>query len=285
MSKQKDKELVSEAEKFLQGLLDNNKITLPLLQELSKKLQKANTPNNKKKEESKTELLNYIENKIEIKEYLEKDESHYGILSKAAQKILSKSQAQEPKEQSEKQKEPKGLFKVEKKNLIEIFNKSGENYFQENQDSLYVYIEYLCSEEEPQDPHNLPFFTFSFYPKEKKINLYMKCKDNMNLSFAQVDYLLNSNKEIFLNIDYYSLFQNHEIKSTRTYKGNCMDLSQFEKIIKENPIIKNNELNIKYIENDYQKFQKEFKEYCDCLKGKINKVVTNNKDFFNGLFI
>ena len=113
----------------------------------------------------------------------------------------------------------------------------------------------------------------------------MKCNTKMDLTFSQVDYLCNTAKEIFLNIDYYSLMENCEIGKSREYKGNSIDMGKFEKLIKENPIIKGNEINMIFVGNDFGKFKKEFKDYCDGLKDKIKSVATNNKDFFNEMVI
>ena len=125
----------------------------------------------------------------------------------------------------------------------------------------------------------------TYFPKEKKINVYLKCNTKMDLTFSQVDYLCNTAKEIFLNIDYYSLMENCGIEKSREYKGNSIDMGKFEKLIKENPIIKGNEINMIFVGNDFGKFKKEFKDYCDGLKDKIKSVATNNKDFFNEMVI
>ena len=58
-------------------------------------------------------------------------------------------------------------------------------------------------------------------------------------------------------------------------------MAQFEKIIKKIPIIEKNSLKIILVGNDYEKYKKEFKEYCISLKDKVKSVITNNKDFFN----
>lgn len=283
MDKQKEKSLVTEAETFLNQLIENNKITIPQIQTLLKKLQKVISPNNKKIEESKKDLSEFIKDKNEIKEFLEKNDSNYSILSKAAQKVSSKSQPQQDNPDKAESRKTQTLYKFLKKDLIEAFNKEGEKYFKDNLDNLFVYFENISKDK--LELNNVPLFTLTYFPKEKKINIYLKCNQKMDLAFSQVDYLCNSAKEIFLNIDYYSLMGNCDVEKSREYKGNSIDMAQFEKLIKENPLIKGNEINIIFVGNEFEKFKKEFKDYCDSLKDKIKSVATNNKDFFNEIVI
>lgn len=283
MDKQKEKSLVAEAETFLNQLIESNKITIPQMQTLLKKLQKVTNLNNKKIEEDKKDLSEFIKDKNEIKEFLEKDDSNYLILSKAAQKVTSKSQPQQENTGKAAPKKTQNLYKFIKKDLIEAFNKEGEKYFKDNLDNLFVYFENLSKDK--LELNNVPLFTMTYFPKEKKINFYLKCNKKMDLNFSQVDYLCNTSKEIFLNIDYYSLMENCEIEKSREYKGNSIDMTQFEKLIKENPIIKGNDINIIFVGNDFAKFKNSFKDYCDSLKDKIKSVATNNKDFFNEIVI
>jgi hypothetical protein len=274
-----DKAQVAEAESFLQKLLDENRLTLPQVQELFKKLQKASTnANSKKIADFKKDLSDFIQDKPEIKEYLEKSESNQSILIKAAQKISSKSQpkpTQENAQNSNQTKTKKSAYKVEKKNLIQIFNKEVEKNV--NPDNLYVYFEMLSNNK--IDEKEVPFFTMIFLPKEKKITVYLKTKEKMNLSFAQVDYLSNEN-QLFLDIDYFSMLENCELDKSREYKENCINLAQFEQYIKGIPLLKDNDTKITVVDNNYEKLKKEFKEYCESVKEKIKSVVTNNKDFF-----
>jgi hypothetical protein len=274
-----DKTQVAEAESFLQKLLDENRLTLPQVQELFKKLQKASTnANSKKIADFKKDLSDFIQDKPEIKEYLEKSESNQSILIKAAQKISSKSQpkpTQENAQNSNQTKTKKSAYKVEKKNLIQIFNKEVEKNV--NPDNLYVYFEMLSNNK--IDEKEVPFFTMIFLPKEKKITVYLKTKEKMNLSFAQVDYLSNEN-QLFLDIDYFSMLENCELDKSREYKENCINLAQFEQYIKGIPLLKDNDTKITVVDNNYEKLKKEFKEYCESVKDKIKSVVTNNKDFF-----
>lgn len=274
-----DKAQVAEAESFLQKLLDENRLTLPQVQELLKKLQKASTnANSKKIADFKKDLSDFIQDKPEIKEYLEKSESNQSILIKAAQKISSKSQpkpTQENAQNSNQTKTKKSAYKVEKKNLIQIFNKEVEKNV--NPDNLYVYFEMLSNNK--IDEKEVPFFTMIFLPKEKKITVYLKTKEKMNLSFAQVDYLSNEN-QLFLDIDYFSMLENCELDKSREYKENCINLAQFEQYIKGIPLLKDNDTKITVVDNNYEKLKKEFKEYCESVKEKIKSVVTNNKDFF-----
>lgn len=283
MDKQKEKSLVTEAETFLNQLIENNKITIPQIQTLLKKLQKVISPNNKKIEESKKDLSEFIKDKNEIKEFLEKNDSNYSILSKAAQKVSSKSQPQQDNPDKAESRKTQTLYKFLKKDLIEAFNKEGEKYFKDNLDNLFVYFENISKDK--LELNNVPLFTLTYFPKEKKINIYLKCNQKMDLAFSQVDYLCNSAKEIFLNIDYYSLMGNCDVEKSREYKGNSIDMAQFEKLIKENPLLKGNEINIIFVGNEFEKFKKEFKDYCDSLKDKIKSVATNNKDFFNEIVI
>jgi hypothetical protein len=273
-----DKTQVAEAESFLQKLLDENRLTLPQVQELFKKLQKASTnANSKKIADFKKDLSDFIQDKPEIKEYLEKSESNQSILIKAAQKISSKSQpkpTQENAQNSNQTKTKKSAYKVEKKNLIQIFNKEVEKNV--NPDNLYVYFEMLSNNK--IDEKEVPFFTMIFLPKEKKITVYLKTKEKMNLSFAQVDYLSNEN-QLFLDIDYFSMLENCELDKSREYKENCINLAQFEQYIKGIPLLKDNDTKITVVDNNYEKLKKEFKEYCESVKDKINSVVTNNKGF------
>ena len=282
MDKQKEKELVSESEKFLVQLLEEKKLSLPQLQQLSKKLQKVNSANSKKMAENKKELSDFISYKIELKEYLEKEEQNKVILAKAAQKVLSKSQPKPTQNDTEKTPQPvqNSIFKVEKKNLIEIFQKQE---FKNNLDNLYIYFEMLYKEK--INSNDVPFFSMIFFPKEKKINFYLKNKDKMNLSFSQVDYLCNSGNDLFLDIDYYSMFENCELDKAREYKENCIDMDKFEKYIKEIEIFKGNEMKIIYVNNDFDSFKKEFKECCETFKDKVKSIITNNKDFFNQIFV
>ena len=283
MDKQKEKTLVAEAEKFLQELLDTNKLTFAQLQELSKKLQKVNSNNNKKMEENKKELSAFVSDKPELKDYLEKDEQNKVILAKAAQKILSKAQPKPTQDDTPKKdntKVPKGLFKVEKGNLIELFKKEE---FKKNVDNLYAYFETLSKEK--ADVNEVPFFSMIFFPKDKIVYFYLKNKDIMNLSFSQVDYLCTPGNELFLDIDYFSMLENCELEKTRKYKENCIDMAKLEKKIKEIPIFKENEIKIMYVNDDFNELKKNLKPCCEGLKDKIKSVITNNKDYFNGIFV
>ena len=105
-----DKTQLVEAEKLLQKLLDELSLTIPQIEELLKKLQKANSANIKKIEEAKKDLLDYIENKGEIKEFLEKKESNQLTLMKAAQKIISKSKSNQTPETNGKKKRKKNTI-------------------------------------------------------------------------------------------------------------------------------------------------------------------------------
>lgn len=274
-----DKTQVAEAESFLQKLLDENRLTLRQVQELIKKLQKVNTnPNSKKIVDFKKDLSDFIQDKPEIKEYLEKNESNQSILIKAAQKIISKSQpkpTQENAQNNNQTKTKKSAYKVEKKNLVQIFNKEVEKNV--NPDNLYVYFEMLSNNK--IDEKDVPFFTMIFLPKEKKITVYLKTKEKMNLSFAHVDYLSNE-AQLFLDIDYFSMLENCELDKSREYKENCINLAQFEQYMKAIPLLKDNDTKITVVDNNYEKLKKEFKEYCESVKDKIKSVVTNNKDFF-----
>ena len=283
MDKQKEKTLVAEAEKFLQELLDTNKLTFAQLQELSKKLQKVNSNNNKKMEENKKELSKFVSDKPELKDYLEKDEQNKVILAKAAQKVLSKAQPKPTQDDTPKKdntKVPKGLFKVEKGNLIELFKKEE---FKKNVDNLYAYFETLSKEK--ADVNEVPFFSMIFFPKDKIVYFYLKNKDIMNLSFSQVDYLCTPGNELFLDIDYFSMLENCELEKIRKYKENCIDMAKLEKKIKEIPIFKENEIKIMYVNDDFNELKKNLKSCCEGLKDKIKSVITNNKDYFNGIFV
>lgn len=277
-----DKAQVSEAEKLLQKLLDENLITLSQIQELLKKLQKATSTNNKKIAESKKDLFDYVDDKQELKEFLEKNESNQIILIKAAQKINSKNQSKQKQENNdekneEQNKAKKSAFQIEKNNMLELFKKEGEKDKTIKLESLYVYFENLSKQK--IEMNDVPFFTMVFFPKEKRINLYIKIKDKMNLSFAQVDYLSNE-KKLFLDIDYFSMIENCEIEKSREYKENCIDVARFEKYMKEIPLLKENETNVIYLEDNYEKLKKEIKQYCESAKNKIKSVVTNNREFF-----
>jgi hypothetical protein len=283
MDKQKEKTLVAEAEKLLQELLDKNSLTFAQLQELSKKLQKVNSNNNKKMEENKKDLSKYISDKPELKEYLEKDEQNKVILAKAAQKVLSKSQpkpTQNDTPKKENAKTPKGLFKVEKGNLIELFK---EEEFKKNVDNLYAYFETLSKEK--ADVNEVPFFSMIFFPKDKIVYFYLKNKNIMNLSFSQVDYLCTPGNELFLDIDYFSMLENCELDKTRKYKENCIDMAKLETKIKEIPSLKENEIKIIYVNDDFNELKQNLKQSCEGLKDKVKSVITNNKDYFNGIFV
>jgi len=283
MDKQKEKALVAEAEKFLQELLDKNNLTFAQLQELSKKLQKVNSNNNKKMEENKKELSAYVSDKPELKDYLEKDEQNKVILAKATQKVLSKSQpkpTQNDTPQKDNTKTPKGLFKVDKGNLIELFKKEE---FSKDADNLYAYFETLSKEK--IDANEVPFFSMIFFPKDKIVYFYLKNKDIMNLSFSQVDYMCTPGNELFLDIDYFSMLENCELEKTRKYKENCIDMAKLEKKIKEIPTFKDNEIKIMYVNDDFNELKKNLKQCYEDLKDKVKSVITNNKDYFNGIFV
>ena len=283
MDKQKEKTLVAEAEKFLQELLDTNKLTFAQLQELSKKLQKVNSNNNKKMEENKKELSKFVSDKPELKDYLEKDEQNKVILAKAAQKVLSKAQPKPTQDDTPKKdntKVPKGLFKVEKGNLIELFKKEE---FKKNVDNLYAYFETLSKEK--ADVNEVPFFSMIFFPKDKIVYFYLKNKNIMNLSFSQVDYLCTPGNELFLDIDYFSMLENCELDKTRKYKENCIDMAKLETKIKEIPSLKENEIKIIYVNDDFNELKQNLKQSCEGLKDKVKSVITNNKDYFNGIFV
>ena len=282
MDEQKEKALITEAEKLLQDLLDKNSLTIPSIQKLSKKLQKVNSENSKKILEDKKELATFVEDKIELKEYLEKDESNKKILLKAAQKILSKSQPKPEADTSgkkiENQTAQNDEFKFEKKSLPELFNKKTEEIKPEN---LYIYFENLSNEK--LELNNVPLYTMVYYPKEKKMNFYLMCEDKIDLSFAQVDYLLNSGKDIMFNIDFYSMLENSEVERTREYKGNCLDLSKLKECLKAHEFMKGNDVTVLSMNNNAQNFMKEFKKYCLSIKPNIKSVITNNRDFFNAI--
>lgn len=285
MDKQTEKTKVAEAEKLLQELLDENSLTLHEVQELSKKLQKSNSGPQKKKEENKKALSDFVSNKPKIKEYLDQDESNSVILGKASQKILSKNQPKQEKEPENNTtaKPNNSSFTAKNKNLAEIFNKEGEKYFNENGDNLFVYFESLTKDKLEQN--EVPFYTMVYYPKEKKVTFYLKSKGKLDMSFSQVDYLCNPDNNIFLNIDYFSMIENCEVEKGREYKKNVLDVEKVEKCIKELAVFKDNEIKIVYLENEGKEFRKEFVQYCNGLKEKIKEVITNNKDYFNELFI
>ena len=285
MDKQIEKTKVAEAEKLLQELLDQNSLTLHEVQELSKKLQKSNSGPQKKKEENKKALSDFVSNKPKIKEYLDQDESNSIILGKASQKILSKNQPKPEKEPENNTtaKPNNSSFTAKNKNLAEIVNKEGEKYFNENVDNLFVYFESLTRDK--LEPNEVPFYTMVYYPKEKKVTFYLKSKGKLDMSFSQVDYLCNPDNNIFLNIDYFSMIENCEVEKGREYKKNVLDVEKIEKCIKELSLFKNNEIKIVYFENEGKEFKKEFVQYCNGLKEKIKEVITNNKDYFNELFI
>ena len=270
MDKQTEKNKVAEAEKLLQELVDQNTLSLKDIQELSKKLQKVNSDAQKKKLENKKALEDFVSDKPKIKEYLSKDEVNSVILGKASQKILSKNQPKQTQDKEDNNiniKASNCLFKVENKNLAEMFNKAGENCFKENEDNLFIFFETLTKDKLEQN--ELPFYTMVYYPKEKKANFYFKNKEKIDMSFSQVDYLCNSGSNIFLNIDYFSMIENCEINKRREYKKNILDVKKVEKCIKEMNLFKDNEVNIIYLEKDGKDFKKEFCEYCQNLKEKI----------------
>lgn len=285
MDKQTEKTKVAEAEKLLQELLDQNSLTLHEVQELSKKLQKSNSGPQKKKEENKKALSDFVSNKPKIKEYLDQDESNSVILGKASQKILSKNQPKQEKEPENNTtaKPNNSSFTVKNKNLAEIVNKEGEKYFNENGDNLFVYFESLTRDK--LESNEIPFYTMVYYPKEKKVLFYLKSKGKLDMSFSQVDYLCNPDNNKFLNIDYFSMIENCEVEKGREYKKNVLDVEKVEKCIKELAVFKDNEIKIVYLENEGKEFRKEFVQYCNGLKEKIKEVITNNKDYFNELFI
>ena len=285
MDKQIEKTKVAEAEKLLQELLDQNSLTLHEVQELSKKLQKSNSGPQKKKEENKKALSDFVANKPKIKEYLDQDESNSVILGKASQKILSKNQPKQEKEPDNNTtaKPNNSSFTAKNKNLAEIVNKEGEKYFNENVDNLFVYFESLTRDK--LEPNEVPFYTMVYYPKEKKVMFYLKSKGKLDMSFSQVDYLCNPDNNIFLNIDYFSMIENCEVEKGREYKKNMLDVEKVEKCFKELTLFKDNEIKIVYLENEGKEFKKEFVQYCNGLKEKIKEVITNNKDYFNELFI
>ena len=286
MDKQTEKNKVAEAEKLLQELLDQNSLTLHEIQELSKKLQKVNSDAQKKKEENKKALADFISNKTKLKEYLDQDEYNSVILAKASQKILSKNQPKKEEDTENKNtttKTSKSLFNVKNKNLVEIFNKEGEDYFKENGDNLFIYFESLTKDKLEQN--EVPFYTMIYYPKEKKATFYFKNKGKIDMSFSQVDFLCNDGNKIFLNIDYFSMIENCEIEKGREYKKNILDVVKVENFIKEIPLFKDCEIKINYLDNDEKEFKKSFCQYCNELKEKIKEVITNNKDFFNELFV
>ena len=285
MDKQTEKTKVAEAEKLLQELLDQNSLTLHEVQELSKKLQKSNSGPQKKKEENKKALSDFVSNKPKIKEYLDQDESNSIILGKASQKILSKNQPKQEKEPDNNTtaKPNNSSFIAKNKNLAEIVNKEGEKYFNENVDNLFVYFESLTRDK--LEPNEVPFYTMVYYPKEKKVTFYLKSKGKLDMSFSQVDYLCNPDNNIFLNIDYFSMIENCEVEKGREYKKNVLDVEKVEKCIKELALFKGNEIKIVYLENEGKEFRKEFVQYYNGLKEKIKEVITNNKDYFNELFI
>ena len=269
MDKQTEKTKVAEAEKLLQELLDQNSLTLHEVQELSKKLQKSNSGPQKKKEENKKALSDFVSNKPKIKEYLDQDESNSVILGKASQKILSKNQPKQEKEPENNTtaKPNNSSFTAKNKNLAEIVNKEGEKYLNENVDNLFVYFESLTKDKLEQN--EVPFYTMVYYPKEKKVTFYLKSKGKLDMSFSQVDYLCNPDNNIFLNIDYFSMIENCEVEKGREYKKNVLDVEKVEKCIKELALFKGNEIKIVYLENEGKEFRKEFVQYCNGLKEKI----------------
>ena len=286
MDKQTEKNKVAEAEKLLQELVDQNTLTLKEVQELSKKLQKANSDAQKKKLENKKALEDFVSDKPKIKEYLSQDEINSVILGKASQKILSKNQPKQTQDKEDNNTNTKVSicsFKVENKNLADMFNKEGEKCFKENEDNLFIFFESLTKDKLEQN--ELPFYTMVYYPKDKKVTFYFKNKEKIDMSFSQVDYLCNSGSNIFLNIDYFSMIENCEVDKGREYKKNILDVEKVEKCIKEINLFKDNEINVIYLEKEGKDFKKEFCEYCQKLKEKIKGVITNNKDLFNELFI
>ena len=107
----------------------------------------------------------------------------------------------------------------------------------------------------------------------------------MNLSFSQVDYLCTPGNELFLDIDYFSMLENCELDKTRKYKENCIDMAKLETKIKEIPSLKENEIKIIYVNDDFNELKQNLKQNCEGLKDKVKSVITNNKDYFNGIFV
>ena len=284
MDKQKEKELVAKAEKFLQELIEQSKVSIVEIKQLCQKLQKVISQNNKNIIDNKKDLFNFIKDKNEIKEFLEKEESNYSILIKAAQKISSKNQPQQTKD-PDKQIEAKNnqnIFKTEKKDMIQIF-KEGRTDFSENEENLYVYFEDLSKLK--LEPKKVPLFTMTYFPNEKAIYFYLNSKGKINLSFDEVDYLCTSSVEIFMNIDYYSMLEHNEVEKSREYKGNSLNMEPFENIIKNIPLVKKNDLKMIYVGKDYDKYKTEIRNYCLSLKEKVKTVITNNKEFFSELVL
>ena len=135
------------------------------------------------------------------------------------------------------------------------------------------------------EKNELPLYSMIFYPKDKKIIFYIKSKGKLDLSFSQVDYLCDPDDSIFLNIDYFSMIENCEMEKGREYKKNILDMDKVEKCIKELNIINGNEIKVISLDNDEKVFKKDFCQYWNDLKNNIKEVITNNKDFFNELFI
>ena len=71
----------------------------------------------------------------------------------------------------------------------------------------------------------------------------------------------------------------------REYKKNILDMDKVEKFIKELKIFDGNEIKVIPLNNDEKLFKKEFCQCCNDFKQNIKEVITNNKDFFNELFI
>ena len=78
----------------------------------------------------------------------------------------------------------------------------------------------------------MPLFTMTFFPKQNKINSFLKCKEKINLNFSQLNYFCNNLKELFLNIDYFSIMRNCEVGKDKEYKESCIDMKQFDKLKK-----------------------------------------------------
>ena len=76
------------------------------------------------------------------------------------------------------------------------------------------------------------------------------------------------------------MLENCEVNKDREYKENCINMAQFEKCIKEIPLLKENDIKVIYVDDNYDILKKDLKEYCESVKDKIKSVVTNNKEFF-----
>lgn len=270
MSKEREKDLIKQAESELDVLITEKKISLEELRKFQKILQKLNS-NAKKKEESQKNLDSFLTSNPEIAKILKKLENNKVILDKSCQRIISKNQVDLKPNDSKKIKEESNSkipYKIESIKFKD-FIKNGKP----ESNTIYIFFETLT--EGLMLYNKVPLFTMIFDEGDNLLFYFAQNGETL-LDFSQFSYLVSDNVETLFGIEYLDFVKKGEDPET-----NIIKINEIETKIKEVDFCKGKKIEIKYFEGEFNGFKDELKKI---INEKKNKIKTNNKDLINKLF-